>query len=123
MDFQSMLEKEKLLDKRLKACLHRTFAMNDDIRRCENERASCEAALSKKELNHDQSCLEKSFAMDIKQIMKKMEMKRKQKQIFHADWNEIHTDLATIIESIRKIQPKSKSTKMKKSKRVSKNKK
>ena len=123
MDFESMMEKEKMLDKRLKACLHRTFTMNDDIRRCESERTSCEASLSKKELHQEQSCHEKSFAMDIKQVMKKIEMKRKQKQIFHSDWSEIHTDLATIIESIRKIQHKTKSNKTKKSKRVSKNKK
>jgi len=115
MDFQQMMEKERLLDKRLKTCLHRTFMMNDAIREAEMKRQECDTSLNKKTKECAMPCHERTFAMSIKQIMKKMENRKKQKQIFLSDWSEIYTDLSELFEKIHSIPLKTK-------KRVSKKK-
>ena len=109
-------------DKLLK-CLHRTFTLNEQLvneeklkRSClERERQSLEKEMEairlstfyKKKLDEcDSPCIERTWANELKDVIKFMEQKQKQKQVYKDDWLDATRKIKDIVSRLQEIAPK-----------------
>ena len=131
MDIEERIRQRLKMDqsKKLKACLNHSFSLADDLRKCSLHHSedrlkldSCETN-SRMQLNQNSelkkdsklSCNERNIALSVKDIMKKIENKIKQKQQFKSDWLDLHMDMKKLYDSIQVLP-------VQKKKRISKKK-